>query len=195
METIISFDSEHNHEHNHEHNRVYKSDHDRLFDDLFLLDTPESIDLAIAKFSKFTANLNFCGNMLLEAFKAVCSIEGGWEFLLMYETGSFMLRLGSDGGDVELDPIDLAKLKEIENAVGTSFGHSGASFGLTMRDMEFIAKYGLNAYMEKNNSNDARSSSPVGLDSNELNKRKFRYVKWLKSRIPKTHSSDKITKL
>ena len=40
-----------------------------------------------------------------------------------------------------------AKLKDIEKRVGNSDGHSGASFGWTMRALESIAKNGWDGYV------------------------------------------------
>jgi hypothetical protein len=69
-----------------------------------------------------------------DAYKAVSSIEGGWDFLKSYtpaENSGFMF-----SSDPMLDKIG-AKLDQ---------AHSGASYGYTMRQMEYIAKNGLEAY-------------------------------------------------
>ena len=69
-----------------------------------------------------------------DAYKAVSSIGGAWDFLKSYtpaENNGFMF-----SSDPMLDKIG-AKLDQ---------AHSGASYGYTMRQMEYIAKNGLEAY-------------------------------------------------
>lgn len=69
-----------------------------------------------------------------DAYKAVSSIEGAWDFLKSYtpaENNGFMF-----SSDPMLDKIG-AKLDQ---------AHSGASYGYTMRQMEYIAKNGLEVY-------------------------------------------------
>lgn len=71
--------------------------------------------------------------MLQDAYDAVSAVSDGWEFLRTYEpTNGFMF-----SSHPTLDAI---------NAAMTYDGHSGASYGWTMRAMEFIAKKGWDAY-------------------------------------------------
>ena len=76
--------------------------------------------------------------MIQSAFEAVESVEGGWEFLRSYtppENQGFMF--SSSPG----------KRQEIDDAISNRYpGHSGASYGLTMRVIESIAKKGWEAY-------------------------------------------------
>jgi hypothetical protein len=84
------------------------------------------------------STLNISANdkqMLASAFYAISSVEGGWEFLKNYsppENEGFMF--------VQNPP---PTLKEIDSAISRAYGgHSGASYGWTMRHMESIAKNG-----------------------------------------------------
>lgn len=78
--------------------------------------------------------------MIESAFKAVESVPGGWDFLRTYEPG--------DGGFMFSTPPP--KMEEINAAVERFYGgHSGASYGMTMRVIEFIAKKGWEAYVAK----------------------------------------------
>ncbi len=78
--------------------------------------------------------------MIQSAFEAVESVEGGWEFLRTYtppEDQGFMFSLST------------GKRKEIDEAIENRYpGHSGASYGCTMRAIEFIAKNGWEAYVD-----------------------------------------------
>jgi hypothetical protein len=76
--------------------------------------------------------------MIQSAFEAVENVEGGWEFLRTYTPPAdqgFMFSLPT------------GKRLEIDEAISNRYpGHSGASYGCTMRTIEFIAKQGWNAY-------------------------------------------------
>ena len=76
--------------------------------------------------------------MIQSGFNAVTSVEGGWEFLRTYEppiNEGFMFSLPT------------GKRLEIDQAIERNYGgHSGASYGCTMRVLEWIAKEGWNAY-------------------------------------------------
>jgi hypothetical protein len=79
--------------------------------------------------------------MIQSAFEAVESVEDGWEFLRTYtppEDQGFMFSLPT-GKRLEIDAA-------IENRYP---GHSGASYGCTMRTMESIAKEGWEAYAKR----------------------------------------------
>jgi hypothetical protein len=78
--------------------------------------------------------------MIESAFNAVTSVEGGWDFLKSYDPG--------EGGFMFASPP--AKMTEIDDAVNNLYGgHSGASYGMTMRVIQYIAKYGWDLYAEE----------------------------------------------
>lgn len=75
--------------------------------------------------------------MIESAFQAVDSVPGGWDFLSTYEPG--------EGGFMFSQPPP--KMEEINDAVNRAYGgHSGASYGCTMRVIQYIAKYGWDNY-------------------------------------------------
>jgi hypothetical protein len=71
---------------------------------------------------------------LLDAFSAVSKAEA-WEFLKNYEP--------KEGFMFSKHPM----LTEINKYIDT--GHSGASYGMTMREIHYVAKFGYEEY--KNN--------------------------------------------
>ncbi len=76
--------------------------------------------------------------MIQSGFEAVCSVEGGWEHLRTYEPPE-------DKGFMFSRPPP--KGQEIEDAVLHRYsGHSGASFGCTMRVLQLIARVGWDEY-------------------------------------------------
>lgn len=79
--------------------------------------------------------------MIQSGFEAVESVEGGWEFLRTYtppEDQGFMFSLPT------------GKRKEIDEAISNRYGgHSGSSYGMTMRVLEYIAKQGWDSYANK----------------------------------------------
>lgn len=78
--------------------------------------------------------------MIESAFQAVESVEGGWDFLKTYDPGN--------GGFMFSTPPP--KMAEIDNAVNNLYGgHSGASYGMTMRVIQYIAKYGWDTYADE----------------------------------------------
>lgn len=73
-------------------------------------------------------------SMVEDGFKAVTSVDGGWDFLKTFvpeENKGFMF---------SNHPI----LDKISNKMET--GHSGSSYGWTMRQLEVIAKQGMDFY-------------------------------------------------
>jgi hypothetical protein len=76
--------------------------------------------------------------MIKSGFEAVESVEGGWEFLRTYEPPAdqgFMFSLPT------------GKRLEIDDAISNRYGgHSGSSYGWTMRNLEFIAKKGWDTF-------------------------------------------------
>ena len=78
--------------------------------------------------------------MLKSAYDAVCSVDGGWRFLKDYVPEA------NKGFMFSTPP---PKLQEINNAITDRYdGHSGASYGATMRQMQLIAKKGWDAYVD-----------------------------------------------
>jgi len=106
--------------------------------------------------SKVTMDLSRCTNMtanekemIQDAINAVTRAEM-WEYMAKPSTP------GEDGfmfcTDMEMTLIN----KKIEYN-----GHSGASFGWTMRHVEYIAKNGFDAYVNLMNCGPARPSTPI----------------------------------
>lgn len=78
--------------------------------------------------------------MIESGFKAVSSVDGGWDFLSTYDPG--------EGGFMFSRPPP--KMEEINDAINKLYGgHSGASYGMTMRILQFIAKNGWEAYVQR----------------------------------------------
>lgn len=76
--------------------------------------------------------------MIQSGFEAVESVEGGWEFLRSYTPPA-------DQGFMFSRPT--GKRLEIDEAIENRYpGHSGASYGCTMRNLEYIAKNGWDAF-------------------------------------------------
>jgi len=79
--------------------------------------------------------------MIESGFKAVSSVEGGWDFLKSYSPPK---------GEGFMFSASVGKRKEIDDAIDREYGgHSGGSYGQTMRILEFIAKQGWEAYAKK----------------------------------------------
>jgi hypothetical protein len=75
--------------------------------------------------------------MIESAFQAVESVPGGWDFLKTYDPG--------EGGFMFSTPPP--KMVEIDRAVNDAYGgHSGASYGCTMRTIQYIARWGWETY-------------------------------------------------
>lgn len=74
--------------------------------------------------------------MFRDAFKAIESVEGGWEFMAKDDPG--------EGGYMFGGSEDSRKREQIDDAMSKndSMGHSGASYSLTMRAMQYLAKNG-----------------------------------------------------
>ena len=79
--------------------------------------------------------------MIESGFKAIQSVDGGWEYLKTYDPPA-------DQGFMFSEPIGLRKQidAEIEKRYG---GHSGASYGMTMRVLERIAKEGWDTWAKE----------------------------------------------
>jgi len=74
--------------------------------------------------------------VLEETFEIISNIEGGWEFLKNFKPHQ-------DRGFMFSDHPILTKISDAAETHG--HGHSGASWGMTMRVMERIAKGGWEA--------------------------------------------------
>lgn len=79
--------------------------------------------------------------MLEDAFAAMNSVEGSWDYLAQPSVPD-----PDKGFMFSRDPF-LSKISEQVDKNGT-IGHSGASYGWTMRQMEYIAKNGFDAYVK-----------------------------------------------
>lgn len=107
------------------------------------MSTPAYADERVPAYGDFSA-LNLPGydrEIMQAGFDAVESVEGGWEYLKNYEPPAnqgFMFSLAE------------GKRKEIDAAIEAKYpGHSGASYGITMRNLQYIAKIGWDAYAKE----------------------------------------------
>jgi hypothetical protein len=84
-------------------------------------------------------NCEWSKEMLQSAFDAVESVQGGWEALLPEpSSGGFMFSPRPPG----------SVLRQIDSAISERYsGHSGASYGCTMRNMQGIARLGWDDYV------------------------------------------------
>ena len=97
--------------------------------DELLLPPPPPVTFVPGKFDYIKANHANYKKMLVNAYQAITQTET-WSFLKQ-PTGSFMS---------SKDPrINLISEKMVELGYD---GHSGSSFGCTMRDMQYIANNG-----------------------------------------------------
>ena len=69
-----------------------------------------------------------------DGYKAVSAVDGGWAFLKEF------IPAANEGFMFSKHPM-LDKINAFLDD-----GHSGASYGWTMREMEYIAKHGLESY-------------------------------------------------
>lgn len=88
------------------------------------------------------------------AYKAISSVDGGWEFMRTYTPEEGL-------GFMFSEPPPL--LIQINEAINSLYdAHSGMSYGEIMRQMEFIAKKGwlkfVSAVSERQNRNIAKNS-------------------------------------
>ena len=80
--------------------------------------------------------------MMENAFNAITATEGGWDFIRTFAEESFMFSHNPIVHTIS------------DNMVKLGFdGHSGASFGWTMRSMEYLAKHGKEAFLVKFSAN------------------------------------------
>ena len=76
--------------------------------------------------------------MMESAFQAVNSVEGGWDFLKTYEPGEGGFMFGKHP----------PKMNEIDSAIMERYGgHSGGSYGQTIRTIQYIAQNGWDTYV------------------------------------------------
>lgn len=104
----------------------------KLFDNASIEDKEMIIRYLKTKISDYILDKNE-KEMVLDGFIAV-TIAGGWTFLANYNCESFMF---SDKS---------SKLEEIYDNIKYDL-HSGASHALTMRILEYIAKHGIEDYI------------------------------------------------
>jgi hypothetical protein len=76
---------------------------------------------------------NWTRDMLINMFKAIT----------ITETWDFVSRDPGKGGFMFSDSPDLKRIMEASEKCTPQIGHSGASFALTMRHMQFIANNGI----------------------------------------------------
>ena len=76
--------------------------------------------------------------MMENAYNAITVTERGWDFMKNFSEESFMY---STNPLVQTISANMVKLGYGE--------HSGASFGWTMRSMEYLAKHGKEAFFNK----------------------------------------------
>lgn len=74
--------------------------------------------------------------MIQNAYQAISMAEGGWDFMKNFNEESFMF---SSNPMIRTISNNMEKLAYND--------HSGASFGLTMRSMEYLAKNGKDAFI------------------------------------------------
>ena len=104
------------------------------------MSTPAFADERIPPYGNFDGlNLpSLDRTMIQSGFEAVESVEGGWDFLRTYEPPA------DQGFMFSMPP---PKQKEIDEAISNRYdGHSGASYGWTMRVLQKIAKLGWDSY-------------------------------------------------
>jgi hypothetical protein len=76
--------------------------------------------------------------MIGSGYQAVSAVEGGWEFLKTYEPPE---------GQGFMFSTPPPKLKEIDDEISKRYGgHSGASYAMTMRTLQYIAKNGWDSF-------------------------------------------------
>lgn len=107
------------------------------------MNTPAFADERSPAYGNFDAlNLRkWDKEMIQSGFQAVESVDGGWEFLRTYEPPQ-------DKGFMFTLPT--GKMLDINAAIENRYpGHSGASYGCTMRALQYIAKVGWDAYAKE----------------------------------------------
>jgi len=77
--------------------------------------------------------------MLENAYQAITAAEG-WDFMKTFND--------NQNGFMFSDNPMTGKIRSKMEELGYS-GHSGCSFGWTMRNMEFLAKHGKNEFLSK----------------------------------------------
>ncbi len=91
-------------------------------------------------FSFLPESLSHEKNMLEDAWAAMEAVEGSWDYLARPEVPD-----KESGFMFSRDPM-ITKIGNLVDKNG-KIGHSGSSYGWTMRQMEFIAKHGFDAYV------------------------------------------------
>jgi hypothetical protein len=83
-------------------------------------------------------------DMLYDAYEAI-TVTGSWGAMKNFNGESFMFYSGKS--ETSNFPLNEPFIANIMNAMEWRDRHSGASFGCTLRVMEFIAKNGWDAYV------------------------------------------------
>jgi hypothetical protein len=78
-------------------------------------------------------------NMYVDAHKAISTCEL-WDWMARFNPGHGGFMFGEN-------PRELQRINEIID--NGPIGHSGSSYGITMRNMQYIAKYGYNRFREE----------------------------------------------
>jgi len=98
-------------------------------------------------FNSITSLDSMSKDMLISAYNAISNVEGGWDFLATYSPPK-------DEGFMFVNPMP-PMLQKIHDAVlEAESGHSGASYGWTMRQIEYIAKNGWDAFVSLHDEDD-----------------------------------------
>ncbi len=102
----------------------------------------ESIDINLtqADFKKIKDYNPKNFEMIINAYNAITLVEG-WDFLREFNEESFML---------SSNPM-IVKITNAMTKLGYS-GHTGYSFGCTLRNMQYLAKHGKTIYINAFNS-------------------------------------------
>jgi len=84
--------------------------------------------------------------MFSETYEAINKVSGGWDYLRHPSPvgeGGFMYSSISSSPDIR------SQIDEEIQKTESGQGHSGASYGITMRHMEYIAKHGWIKYIQR----------------------------------------------
>ena len=93
--------------------------------------------------------------MLRDAFQAIESIPGGWEALIPEPgAGGFMYSSPAPGSIRH-------RINQAINATPSGQGHSGSSYGWTMRQMQAIARFGWEQYVQLVRNAQAHYAQPA----------------------------------
>lgn len=80
--------------------------------------------------------------MFSDAYNAIDSVKGGWDFMKYDEPGEGGYMFGKSKNRKLREAVDDAITK------ADSMGHSGGSYAMTMRNMQYIAKHGWTKFIQ-----------------------------------------------